>query len=152
MEEAIDTATENKFSERVCPMLRHLIIDKFRGFSHLELHDLGRVNLLVGTNNCGKTSVLEAIELLVSRGHAESIFSTAFRRGERLQAGTASRPQIGIDLCRLFHNFELEASSAFRIAGMADTGWPLSRCLKKTPSAERERDRELLYPHSFVVH
>ncbi len=101
-------------------MLRHLIIDKFRGFSHLELHDLGRVNLLVGTNNCGKTSVLEAIELLVSRGHAESIFSTTFRRGERLQAGTARRPQIEMDLCRLFHNFELEAGSAFRIAGMVD--------------------------------
>ncbi|MCX7047887.1 MAG: AAA family ATPase [Candidatus Sumerlaeota bacterium] len=39
-------------------------IENFRGISRLEITDMKRVNLLVGRNNCGKTSVLEAIFLL----------------------------------------------------------------------------------------
>lgn len=41
-----------------------LTIENFRGITNLELTDMKRINLLVGRNNCGKTSVLEAIFLL----------------------------------------------------------------------------------------
>ena len=41
-----------------------LSIENFRGITNLELTDMKRVNLLVGRNNCGKTSVLEAAFLL----------------------------------------------------------------------------------------
>jgi hypothetical protein len=41
--------------------LESLNIHAFRQLKHVELRDLGRVNLLVGVNNSGKTSVLEAI-------------------------------------------------------------------------------------------
>ena len=47
-------------------MLKTLALRGFRGFESYELTDLGTVNLIVGKNNCGKTTVLEAIELLVS--------------------------------------------------------------------------------------
>lgn len=39
-------------------------IDGFRGLRSLNLDGLGRVNILVGRNNCGKTSVLEALSIL----------------------------------------------------------------------------------------
>ncbi|MBF0399095.1 MAG: AAA family ATPase [Desulfobacterales bacterium] len=39
-------------------------IHHFRGISSLEVEDLKQINLLVGRNNCGKTSVLEALFLL----------------------------------------------------------------------------------------
>ena len=39
-------------------------IDGFRALRHLELHDLGQINILVGENNSGKTSVLEALSIL----------------------------------------------------------------------------------------
>ena len=39
-------------------------IENFRGISSLKIEDIGRVNLLVGQNNSGKTSVLEALFLL----------------------------------------------------------------------------------------
>ncbi len=39
----------------------------FRGFGDFSLHDLGRINLLAGSNNGGRTSVLEAVELLASQ-------------------------------------------------------------------------------------
>jgi len=41
--------------------LDNLNIHAFRRLKRIELHKLGRVNLLVGLNNSGKTSVLEAI-------------------------------------------------------------------------------------------
>ena len=39
-------------------------IDGFRALRHLELHGLGLINILVGENNSGKTSVLEALSIL----------------------------------------------------------------------------------------
>ncbi|MBI5418254.1 ATP-binding protein [Candidatus Poribacteria bacterium] len=41
-----------------------MLIENFRGITNLEINDMKRFNLLVGRNNCGKTSVLEAIFLL----------------------------------------------------------------------------------------
>src|SRR5262245_27193944 len=43
------------------PMIRELTLKNFRAFRELHLTGLGRVNLLVGANNSGKTSVLEAV-------------------------------------------------------------------------------------------
>jgi energy-coupling factor transporter ATP-binding protein EcfA2 len=44
--------------------LRQIEIDGFRGFRNFALPDLGGVNVLVGGNNSGKTSVLEAVALV----------------------------------------------------------------------------------------
>lgn len=44
--------------------ISRLQINAFRGIQDLTLHDLSSVNVLVGANNSGKTSVLEAISFL----------------------------------------------------------------------------------------
>lgn len=44
--------------------LEKLIIKRFRGLRDVVLGGLGQVNIIVGPNNCGKSSVLEALELL----------------------------------------------------------------------------------------
>jgi AAA15 family ATPase/GTPase len=44
-------------------ILRDLQICGFRGFQEINLSDLGQVNLIVGNNNSGKTSLLEAIAI-----------------------------------------------------------------------------------------
>lgn len=41
-------------------VLRRLIIENFKSIDRLEL-DLGRVNLIIGENGCGKTNILEAL-------------------------------------------------------------------------------------------
>jgi predicted ATP-dependent endonuclease of OLD family len=41
-----------------------LVIQNFRGIQTLEIKDFKQVNLLAGRNNCGKTSVLEALFLI----------------------------------------------------------------------------------------
>lgn len=42
----------------------NIFIKNFRGIQALEIQDCKQVNLLVGRNNCGKTSILEALFLL----------------------------------------------------------------------------------------
>jgi len=44
--------------------LRHVDIKGFRGFANFSARDVRQVNLIVGRNNAGKTSFLEAIYLL----------------------------------------------------------------------------------------
>ena len=45
-------------------MYKSIRIQNFRGIKDLKINDLGRVNLIVGANNVGKSSVLEALALL----------------------------------------------------------------------------------------
>jgi AAA15 family ATPase/GTPase len=49
-------------------MLRELTIENYRCFEKLHVKDLAQVNLIVGKNNVGKTSFLEAVYLYVSGG------------------------------------------------------------------------------------
>ena len=45
-------------------MLDSLRIKNFRCFEDLQIESLGRVNLIVGKNNVGKSTLLEAVQLL----------------------------------------------------------------------------------------
>ncbi len=42
-------------------MIRDITISNFRKFERFELNNLGRINILVGPNNTGKTTVLEGV-------------------------------------------------------------------------------------------
>ena len=48
---------------------RFVTIENFRGIKFLTIPDLARVNLFVGENCCGKTSVLESVFLLLGIGN-----------------------------------------------------------------------------------
>jgi AAA ATPase domain len=91
-------------------MITSIQIRGYRGFEEFEMNDLGRVNLLVGKNNSGKTSVLEAIYLLVSRGDPNALWSVLWRRGER-----SERPsQVpDLDVCHIFKGHEIGLGSKF---------------------------------------
>lgn len=52
-------------------LLRDLKIENYRSFDTYRLDNLARVNLLVGDNNCGKTSVLEAVHILIAQGNIQ---------------------------------------------------------------------------------
>ena len=49
-------------------ILDYLEIHQFRAFRHLHIERLGRVNLIVGKNNVGKSCLLGALWLYASRG------------------------------------------------------------------------------------
>ena len=87
-------------------MYSSIRIRGFRGLDDFRMEGLGRVNLLVGANNCGKTSVLECVQLLSSPTERElsSVFSDiAFRRGEwHALADGESDPTYALELSSLF--------------------------------------------------
>jgi len=48
------------------PKIETLTIERFRALERIELSGLGRVTLITGRNNTGKSSILEALQILVS--------------------------------------------------------------------------------------
>ena len=48
--------------------IENLKIEQFRGIRQLSVPNLNHINLIVGDNNCGKTSFLEALLLLRDPG------------------------------------------------------------------------------------
>ena len=63
-------------------VLDSLEIKNFRAFKHLRIEKLGRVNLIVGKNNVGKTSLLEALALFASKGEPFTVYSLLKKHGE----------------------------------------------------------------------
>ena len=66
--------------------LDSLEIVGFRAFEKLQINRFGRVNLIVGKNNVGKSSVLEAIRLVADRGSPSTIMNI-LRNREELRGG-----------------------------------------------------------------
>jgi AAA15 family ATPase/GTPase len=67
-------------------MYTSLHIQNFRGFRDLKIKQLGRVNLIGGHNNVGKTALLEAIFLLSAPNNPNQRFSLIQRRGSVLSS------------------------------------------------------------------
>jgi AAA domain, putative AbiEii toxin, Type IV TA system/AAA ATPase domain len=91
------------------PKIGSLTIERFRAFRHLKIEGLGRVNLITGRNNTGKSSVLEALRILASDASPAVIGSILRFREEDL--GDEQDPTHTLDeetsfsLSSLFHGF-----------------------------------------------
>ena len=113
-------------------MYSSIRIKGYRGLDSFRMQGLGRVNLLVGTNNCGKTSILECIELLRSAGDPHVLSAIAGRRGEwghtadgDSRASVEPRPD-SLDVSHLFANHELGGTihiEADRAGDAVAAGW-----------------------------
>ncbi|NJK59996.1 MAG: AAA family ATPase [Oscillatoriales cyanobacterium SM2_1_8] len=98
-------------------MLHTLKIQNFRRFRDFELSSLGRINLLVGKNNTGKTSILEAVQLLYSvKDPAEPLSEIMLGRGE-YSWGASGEGQC-LDIRHLFSDHEIQVGSRFSILGV----------------------------------
>lgn len=85
-------------------LLNSLEIRNFRGFRHLTIEKLGRVNLITGKNNVGKSALLEALQLYAQRASPILIWEQLSNREElrpvsrRLSSDPAvANPLAGID-------------------------------------------------------
>ena len=78
---------------------QHLDIHNFRGIESLTINNIKQVNLLTGRNNCGKTSVLEAIFLLTGMSNPQTTLGIHLFRDLILTDNDG--------FIYLFHNFDL---------------------------------------------
>lgn len=109
---------------RSSKMIHSLKIEGYRCFGNLEMSGLGRINLLVGTNNSGKTSVLEALNLLTSAGDINALWQVSWRRGERLfpeERDPRAGQNTEIDFRHLFAGHDLHPGSKFSISAQNQT-------------------------------
>jgi len=100
-------------------MISALTIQGYRGFENFEMSGLGRLNLLVGTNNSGKSSVLEAIFLLMSAGDPGALWKVLSVRGERVvtDQGSPLTLHTEAEVRHLFHGHEMLPGSKFAVSG-----------------------------------
>ena len=60
--------------------LTYLKIHHFKSIEDLELKNLSNINIIVGANNSGKTSLLEAVSILGNKDSIKSILNNVFKR------------------------------------------------------------------------
>ena len=128
-----------------------LTVSRFRSFKELKVDGFGRVNLITGRNNAGKSTLLEAIRLLATEGSPSTFFSILNYREETDQrfeeTGAAITPGDFSAFCSLFSGFPslAECGQAFEITG--ENGAPqklTARVAWFTEESDAELGRRLI--------
>lgn len=105
-------------------MIHTLEMINYRGFDRYKLSNLARVNLLVGKNNSGKTSILEAVQLLISRSKSFALYEISERRTEI--ANVFERPsgprESYFDFSGFFHGREAQVGSRLSLRAESNDG------------------------------
>ena len=97
-------------------VLDSLEISGFRAFDKLQIDYLGRVNLIVGKNNVGKSCLLEAVRLYAHRGAPQTLLQLLNARDELGEALEGKSVEFYIRaLGHLFHGWRI-----FREYGRTD--------------------------------
>jgi energy-coupling factor transporter ATP-binding protein EcfA2 len=99
-------------------MLDSLKISGFRAFKEYAVENLGRVNLFVGRNNSGKTTILEAAEILLATDSAAAVVGSAVRRGEMYVTPHQDKPGQFADVSHLFYGHTCEVGKRFELSGV----------------------------------
>jgi AAA15 family ATPase/GTPase len=76
------------------PVIQNLQINSFRGLKGLNLSELGSVNILVGKNNSGKTTILEAISIACNPLDPVQWVGTSKRRLDFGRRSVALNPSL----------------------------------------------------------
>jgi predicted ATPase len=92
-------------------MLANLEVKNFRSLEHVLIPKLGRVNLIVGKNNSGKSTVLESLRVLAKNGNPMLLEELIVEHDEYLSSqpeGSPADDDVGLFAFRnLFHGRQL---------------------------------------------
>ena len=95
--------------EAMPPRFARLELQRFRAFRDTRIDGLGRVNLITGRNNTGKSSVLEALRILTTNAALEVICDILRYREEdgvgANEESAAHDPESFFQVSGLFHGF-----------------------------------------------
>lgn len=101
-------------------MIHSLELRNYRGFSDYRVEHIADVNLFVGRNNVGKTSLLEAAQLIHSSAPLTTLRNIAVRRRETSARTYETSPGYYrelTDVSHIFHGHRLRLGRQVRIEG-----------------------------------
>src|SRR5258708_7414910 len=98
-------------------MLTSLHLQGYRSFADFSVDGLRRVTLLVGKNNVGKTSLLEAAEIIASGATPRALFRSLLRRAERIPESENDRGLAELDVCHLFIGHTVSVGATIKLSG-----------------------------------
>jgi AAA domain, putative AbiEii toxin, Type IV TA system len=134
-------------------VLRDFKVNGFRTFSYLELPRLGRVNLIVGKNNVGKTMLLEALRLYASQGNPLALRNLLLERDEILTNFTPSETDEGdlyLKIASLFNRDAMgKTRNSFSFGTIKEGGRTLE--VRLVPVRRIRREREAIYSYAYEV-
>ena len=92
--------------------IERITLERFRAFRELTICGLGRVNLITGKNNTGKSSVLEGLRLIARNAALDVMYDILRHREENVEEaekeGYAADPESLFQVVSgLFHGFPL---------------------------------------------
>ncbi|MEQ8539286.1 MAG: ATP-binding protein [Coleofasciculus sp. D1-CHI-01] len=131
-------------------MLRDLTIQNYRCFNNFHIDGLARVNLLVGMNNCGKTTLLEAVYLFVNQGNPQCLGYLLYNRGELIERSIFSRPgepphpSSYYQISHLFYGHAPSLNSTIRFSSTQDNNLQVEIITKKAETGKLITPFELL--------
>lgn len=106
--------------------IESITLERFRVFRELTIHGLGRVNLITGKNNTGKSSVLEGLRLLANDATPDVIYDILRYREENIEEAEEERHPADLDnlfqVSGLFHGFPLLSEDPDPIAISTTSG------------------------------
>lgn len=82
---------------------KNIEIKNFRGIDHLRIEDFSRVNIFLGQNSSGKSSILECLLLLVGMSNPDLPQTINSIRSRSYHSSL-------LDLGYMFHNYDLKVS------------------------------------------
>lgn len=137
-------------------MLHSLDIKNYRNLESLEIHSLGRVNLITGKNNTGKSTLLEAVAIHTMGGDFPLIEQLLEDRGEPFKYGEAQSVETKIKvLSSLFHNRNIgfDEVNAILIGGGQDSKDSTSlRLVKYVEDIITEQDGSITRKKRLLQH
>lgn len=146
-----------------------ITIERFRGLRNLKISSLKRVNLFVGANNSGKTTLLEAVYLLTQLNDAYKIVETEKLRGriegetrvkwllQNVPEGYNIRGSFNHRPCWVEMKREIEKNADFDKSGYLTT---LETIASSGSSGKRyssiiriydDRPQQVIYKEAFVL-
>ncbi len=112
-------------------MLRDLSIHNYRCFQDFHIDDLARVNLIVGMNNSGKTSLLEAVYLLADQSNPHRLLDLLDIRGEIAPLGDRNSVSQNYQISHIFPEHKLNFEQNILIQSHKDK--PISVQIQLAP-------------------
>ncbi|MFP5271412.1 AAA family ATPase [Coleofasciculus sp.] len=131
-------------------MLRDLTIQNYRCFKNFHIDGLAQVNLLVGMNNCGKTTLLEAVYLFVNQGNPQCLGYLLYNRGELVDRSSFSlpgeppRPLSYYQISHLFYGHAPSLNSTIRFSSTQDNNLPVEIIRQKAENPKNITPFELV--------